>query len=145
MYLKWEGCGKGQTRRKGKPMSDELERAEAQLRSAEVELHRAEEEEATATRKIEDAVEEIKAAEERREIHFTVDGEPCETEKRELTPDEIIRRFGERDPSKNYLVQIISGQKESYQGKGHIPIKMHDGMRFQILCTGPMTVSDGSF
>lgn len=125
-------------------MSEELKRAEAQLRSAEAELHKAEEEEVAAVRKIEAAVEEIKAAEERCEIHFTVDGEPCETDKRELTPDEIIRRFGQRDPSKNYLVQILSGQKESYQGKGHIPIKMRDGMRFQILSTGPMTVSDGS-
>ena len=126
-------------------MSDELERAEAHLRSAEAELYKAEEEEAAAVRKIETAVEEIKAAEERHEIHFTVDGEPHETDQRELTPDEIIHKFGERDPSKNYLVQIVGGQKESYQGKGQIPIKMHNGMRFQILCIGPMTVSDGSF
>ena len=125
-------------------MNEELERAEAHLQSAETELHKAEQEEAAAVRKIETAVEEIKEAEEHREIHFTVDGEPHKTDKRELTPDEIIRKYGERDPSKNYLVQIVGGQKESYQGKGHIPIKMHDGMRFQIICTGPMTVSDGS-
>jgi hypothetical protein len=125
-------------------MSDELERAEAHLRSAEVELHKAEQEEATAVRKIEAAVEEIKEAEENREIHFTVDGEPHKTDERELTPDEIIRKYGERDPAKNYLVQIVGGQKESYQGKGEIPIKMRDGMRFQIICVGPMTVSDGS-
>jgi hypothetical protein len=61
----------------------------------------------------------------------------------ELTPDEIIREYGDRDPAKNYLVQIIGAQKESYQGKGQIPIKMHNGMRFQIICVGPMTVSDG--
>jgi Tfp pilus assembly protein PilX len=126
-------------------MSNELERAEAHLRSAEAELHQAEQEEVAAVQKIEAAVEEIKAAEERCEIHFTVDGEPHETDQRELAPDEIIRKFGERDPSKNYLVQIVGGQKESYQGKGEIPIKMHDGMRVQILCIGPMTVSDGTF
>ena len=80
-----------------------------------------------------------------RVIHFKVDGEPCETEKHELTPDEIIRVFGGRDPATTYLVQIVAGQKESYQGKGSIPIMMHDGMRFQILSIGPMTVSDGSF
>ena len=125
-------------------MSEELERAEAHLRSAEAELNKAEQEEAAAVRKIEAAVEEIKEAEERHEIHFLVDGEPHETDRQELTPDEIICKFGERDPGKNYLVQIVAGQKESYQGKGHIPIKMHDGMRFQILCIGPMTVSDGT-
>src|ERR1017187_9546616 len=108
-------------------MSNELERAEANLRSAEAELNEAEQEEVAAVQKIEAAVEEIKAAEERSEIHFTVDGEPHETDRRELTPDEVIRKFGDRDPSKNYLVQIVGGQKESYQGKGQIPIKMHDG------------------
>jgi len=125
-------------------MNDELERAEAHLRSAEAELQKAEQEEAAAVRKIEAAVEEIKEAEEHREIHFAVDGEPHKTDKRDLTPDEIIRKYGERDPAKKYLVQIVGGQKESYQGKGEIPIKMHDGMRFQIICVGPMTVSDGS-
>jgi len=125
-------------------MSDELERAEAHLHSAEAELHKAEHEEAVAVRKIEAAFEEIKEAEEHRVIHFTVDGEPHKTDKRELTPDEIIRKYGERDPAKNYLVQIVGGQKESYQGKGEIPIEMRDGMRFQIICVGPMTVSDGS-
>jgi len=67
-------------------MSNELERAEANLRSAEAELHKAEQEEAAAVQKIEAAVEEIKVAEEHREIHFTVDGEPHETDQRELTP-----------------------------------------------------------
>lgn len=125
-------------------MNEKLEQAEAHLRSAEAELIKAEKEEAAAVRNIEVAIGEIKDAEKRHEIHFTVDGEPYVTEHRELTPDEIIRKFGERDPAKNYLVQIVAGQKESYQGKGHIPIKMHDGMRFQILNTGPMTVSHGS-
>jgi chromosome segregation ATPase len=126
-------------------MNNELERAEANLRGAEAELYKAEEEEEAAVRRIEASVEEIKIAEEHCEIHFTVDGEPHETDKQELTPDEIIRKFGKRDPAKNYLVQIVAGQKESYKDKGGIPIKMHDGMRFQILCIGPMTVSDGSF
>lgn len=140
-------------------MSDELEQAETHLHRAEADLQAARVAEGTAltelrsAEKSEDdaleetrtALKEIEEAAHHHEIHFTVDGEPHETDKHELTPDEIIRKFGERDPSTNYLVQIIGGQKESYQGKGHIPIKMHDGMRFQILCVGPMTVSDGSF
>jgi hypothetical protein len=77
-------------------------------------------------------------------IHFTVDGEPCETTERELTPNQIIRRFGDgRDPTTNYLVQITPHGKISYQGKGDEPIKLHEGMKFQIISTGPTPVSDG--
>ena len=124
--------------------TDAVRQAEADLKKAEAELKRAEAEERDALKHVEEAAEELKQAEhEHQEIHFTVDGEPHVTDKRELTPDEIIREYGERDPAKNYLVQIIGGQKESYQGNGHVPIKMHDGMRFQIICVGPMTVSDG--
>ena len=124
--------------------SEAIRKAEADLRKAEVELEKAEVEENKALKHVEEAVEELKRAErERHEIHFIVDGEPHETDKSELTPDEIIREYGDRDPANNYLVQIIGAQKESYQGKGQIPIKMHNGMRFQIICVGPMTVSDG--
>lgn len=123
--------------------NQELRQAVEHLHVAEAELHKAEAQEAAAIHQIEVATEEIERAEHIRVIHFTVDGEPSETRKHELTPDEIIRVFGGRDPFANYLVQIVAGQKESYQGKGGIPIKMHDGMRFQILSTGPMTVSDG--
>lgn len=123
---------------------DELKLAEQHLRDAEVKLHKAEEEEREAIHEIERAAKEIEEAGQHRLIHFKVDGEPCETEKHELTPDEIIRVFGGREPATNYLVQIIAGQKDSYQGKGGIPIKMHDGMRFQILSIGPMTVSYGN-
>jgi len=104
-------------------MSDELERAEANLRSAEAELHKAEEEEVAAVRKIETAVEEIKAAEERHEIHFTVDGEPHETDRRELTPDEIIRKFGERDPPRTIsfrssaVKRRVTRERATYQSR----------------------------
>jgi hypothetical protein len=123
--------------------NNELNKAEEHLRKAQAELHDAEGAEHKALHEIEEAVEEIKETERHKLIHFFVDGEPCETEHRELTPNHIIRNFGGRDPNTNYLVQIVHGQKESYQGKGETPIKMHDGMRFQILNTGPMTVSDG--
>lgn len=79
----------------------------------------------------------------RHEIHFTVDGEPFETDKRELTPNEIIKEFGGQDPATNYLVQIKDGHKISYQGKGNEPIEMHNGMQFQIVSTGPTPVSEG--
>ncbi len=76
------------------------------------------------------------------EIHFTVDGEPYETEKQEMTPDEIIREFGGKDPAANYLVQIKGNHKDSYEGKGSEPIKLHNNMKFQIISTGPTPVSE---
>lgn len=75
------------------------------------------------------------------EIHFTVDGEPYETLERELTPNVILTKFAEKDPATNYLVQIEGQHRISYQGKGDEPIKMHEGMRFQVISTGPTPVS----
>ena len=75
------------------------------------------------------------------EIHFFVDGEPHETDKRELTPNEIIKDFGEKDPATHYLVRIEGHNRISYEGKGNEGIKLHDGERFQIVSTGPTPVS----
>ena len=125
-------------------MADELEHAKEELHRAEAELRKARAEESEALEKIERATEEIEEAEHRRVIHFKVDGEPCETEEHDLTPNRIIKEFGERDPATNYLVQLAGGQKTSYQGQGDQPIRMHDGMNFQIFSVGPMTVSYGS-
>jgi hypothetical protein len=77
----------------------------------------------------------------RHEIHFFVDGEPHETDQRDWTPNEIIRQFGEKDPSTHYLVRIEDQHRISYQGKGDEPIKIHEGERFQIVSTGPTPVS----
>jgi hypothetical protein len=77
------------------------------------------------------------------EIRFTVDGEPYETTERELTPNEILKRFAGKDPSTHYLVQI-QGQGHhpiSFQDKGDEPIKLHNEMKFQVVSTGPTPVS----
>ena len=75
------------------------------------------------------------------EIHFFVDGEPHETDRRELTPNQIIKEFGQKDPATRYLAQIDGQRRISYQGKGDEPIKLHNGERFQIVSTGPTPVS----
>jgi hypothetical protein len=77
-------------------------------------------------------------------IHFNLDGEEEETERQKWTPNQIIEDFGERDPTTNYLVQIEGHSKKSYEGKGDIPIELHDCERFQIVSIGPTPVSDGS-
>jgi len=73
------------------------------------------------------------------EIHFFVDGEPFETDRRDWTPNEIIKTFGDKDPATHYLVRIEG--HISYQGKGNEPIEIHDGEKFQIVLTGPTPVS----
>jgi len=75
-------------------------------------------------------------------IHFKVDGEPFTTEAKELTPNDIIKDFAGKDPATNYLVQIRGHEKTSYEGLGNIPIEMHDGMKFQVISSGPTPVSD---
>lgn len=75
------------------------------------------------------------------EIHFFVDGEPHETDQREWTPNDIIQKFGEKDPATHYLVRIEGQHRHSYEGKGEQPIEIHNGERFQIVSTGPTPVS----
>jgi hypothetical protein len=75
------------------------------------------------------------------EIHFFVDGERFDTDRRDWTPNEIIKRFGNKDPSTHYLVRIEGHHRHSYEGKGNEAIKIHDGEKFQIVSTGPTPVS----
>lgn len=77
-------------------------------------------------------------------IHFKVDGEPFTTEAKKLTPNDIIKDFAGMDPATHYLVQIRGHEKTSYEGLGNIPIEMHEGMKFQVISTGPTPVSDGT-
>ena len=118
------------------PAKPEVEKAEGKLHHALVDLKEAEQEVAGA----EATLEEIQH---HHFIHFTVDGEPYETERREWTPDEIITKFAEKDPSTNYLVQIEGNHKKSFQGEGNNTFELHEGARFQVISTGPTPVSDG--
>lgn len=123
----------------------ELEQAEADLKKAETDLKEARAAEEAAEHEVEEALQEIKeVSHHHHEIHFTVDGEPEETEQREITPDEIISEYGKRDPMTNYLVQIQGNHTESYRDRGSQPIRLHNGMRFQIISLGPTPVSESA-
>ncbi len=82
-----------------------------------------------------------KADEHRPPIHFFVDGEEYKTRESELTANQIISQFGQKDPATNYLVEIQGNHKVSFQGKGDEAIKMHNNLSFQIVSTGPTPVS----
>lgn len=75
-------------------------------------------------------------------IHFQVDREPYTTHAKELTPNDILRDFAGKDVATHYLVQIEPHRKVSFEGKGDIPITMSNGMKFQVIFTGPTPVSD---
>lgn len=77
-------------------------------------------------------------------IHFKVDGEPFETSQSHWTADQIITTFSQKDLSNHYLVRIVGHEKESFQGHGDQEIKLREKDRFQTICTGPTTVSDGT-
>ena len=125
--------------------SQECKDAEAHLKRAEADLEVAHEAEKAAEDEIGVAIHEIHEAEEHRhhEIHFDVDGEPYETDKHELTPNQIIVEFGKMNPADHYLVQIVDGHTDNYQGRGDEPIKLRNCMNFQIVSTGPKPVSHG--
>lgn len=73
-------------------------------------------------------------------IHYAVNDEPQWTEEKELTPKTIMERAGV-DPAGNYLEEIRP-HKESFKDKAEIAIKLHDGMRFITVFTGPKPVSN---
>lgn len=80
-----------------------------------------------------------------RQITIKVDGEPYHPPRRRMTPNAIIKEAAGANPAENYLVQIKGRQRVSYQDKGDIPIRLRDGMSFQVVFTGPTPVSDPAF
>jgi len=123
----------------------EFHEAEAHLKRAEADIAVARDAESAAEKEVSEAIHEIEEAEKHHhhEIHFELDGEPFETKKHELTPNQIISEFGKKNPADHYLVQILPDKTISYKDKGNESIKMHDCMNFQIVSTGPKPVSQG--
>jgi hypothetical protein len=75
-------------------------------------------------------------------VQFKTDGEDYKTHAETLTANDIIKDFAGLDPETHYLVRIEGHDKESFEGKGDAIIKMRDHLKFQVICKGPMTVSD---
>lgn len=130
---------------------DSEQAAQAEIVKAREEIEQAGAEIKQGVNNLEEAEAHLKQAEEglehghhHKEVHFWVDGEPFETCDSKTTPNEIIQKYGERDPAQNYLVQIKGHGKDiSYKDKGAVPIVIKEGERFQIISVGPAPVSDG--
>lgn len=75
-------------------------------------------------------------------LTIEVDGEPYEAPRRIMTPNDIIQDATKKDPANHYLVQITKHERISYKDRGDEPIRLRRGMKFQVICTGPMPVSD---
>lgn len=87
-------------------------------------------------------VERLKSRPPRGLITIVVDGEPYDAPRRVMTPSEIIEAATNKNPGNHYLVQITKYERVSYKDKGDEPIRLKKGLKFQVICTGPMTVSD---
>lgn len=122
----------------------EVAEAKGNAAKAEDELKHALHDVEQAEHKLEKAEADLEEARRHEAIHFWVDGEEYKTKQREWTPNAIVKEFGGRDPATNYLVRIEGHHRESFEGKGDIPIKLHDCERFQVISTGPTPVSDGN-
>lgn len=70
-----------------------------------------------------------------------VDGEKFEPSGHTMTPNDIIVGATGLDPASNYLVKIKGDDKTSYKDKGSEPIELGKAEKFQVLSTGPTTVS----
>lgn len=75
----------------------------------------------------------------RREIHFTVDGEPFETHERDRTPNEILVIAGLK-PELRYLEEV-SPAEISFKDRGEERIRMVNHMVFISLSIGPTPTS----
>jgi hypothetical protein len=76
-------------------------------------------------------------------IHYSVDDEPQETTKKELTPRQIMEDAKPKriDPESHYLVLIQGEHRHSYKDHPDEIIHMHEGMCFISVSTGPTPVS----
>lgn len=73
-------------------------------------------------------------------IHFKVDGEDVETTEKDLTVRAIIGLANE-DPDTHYL-QLVHGGKPGTEYKNlDETIKVHEGIEFVTVFTGPTHVS----
>ena len=75
-----------------------------------------------------------------RRITLTVDGERITVRDERMTPNEILTKAG-IDPTTHYLVEVKGRDQTSYEGRGDIEIRVHDGDKFVSVSTGPTPTS----
>lgn len=116
----------------------DIDKAKEEIRHGMQDLDAAEKELDAAEKELEDAHHHPKI------IHFSVDGENYETERRKWTPNEIIKEFSGLDIATHYLIETDPHHQASFQGKGDVPFELHDCASFQVISVGPAPVSDGT-
>lgn len=90
----------------------------------------------------EPGAEHFKTRKATKQITIWVDGEPYEPPTRKMTPNDIITQAAGKNPAENYLVRITGRENISYKDKGDVPIRLREGMKFQVIFTGATPVSD---
>lgn len=70
---------------------------------------------------------------------FYVDNEALETTSKELTVRQILGQAGD-DPQTHYIVEVKGDQQVPHKSLDE-SIKIHEGIRFAAIFTGPTPVS----
>ncbi|MET4804296.1 E2/UBC family protein [Bradyrhizobium sp. LB11.1] len=123
----------------------DIEQAKADIGKAKDEIQHGMKDLDAAEQKLDAAEEELEEAHHHPKIiHFSVDAEPYETERREWTPNEIITEFSGLDITTHYLIETDPHHQANFQGKGTVPFELHDCASFQVISVGPAPVSDGN-
>lgn len=76
-------------------------------------------------------------------FHYFVDGEPETTDRKELTPNQILEQAGITPVKDYYLVRVnVDGSQHSYKDTPEVPIKMTcPAVKFVSVFRGEMPVS----
>lgn len=73
-------------------------------------------------------------------FNVTVDGEPVEIPRKDVTP-RVILKEAKLDPAKRYLIEIKGSKRESYKNQLDEEIKVHEKQKFVTGKLGEVPVS----
>lgn len=73
-------------------------------------------------------------------VTIELDGEPLDVPDRDTTPDAVLALAG-LSPATHYLVRVNGRHRESLQGKGAEPVRLHEREKFVSLSTQPTPTS----
>lgn len=76
-----------------------------------------------------------------KKLFIFVDGEKFSPPSPTMTPHQIIDQATDLDPTTHYLLKTKGNDQTSYEGKGETPIALEKADKFQVVSTGPTTVS----
>lgn len=74
------------------------------------------------------------------DVTIELDGDALHLPDRDTTADAVLQEAG-LSPTTHYLVRLIGRNRESLQGRGSEPLRLHEKERFVSLSTQPTPTS----